>query len=410
MSAGRSAAACSQSVTLRSEVEASSSRELSKNRRKISQKNRRAKVSHSTISRCHPLYPLMRSVLPLAVGFLCFSVITGEAVETYKIDPVHSSAGFKIKHLFAKLPGRFTEMSGTITGDVANPEEAKVNVQINTASIVTSDAKRDEHLRSGEFFNAEEFPHITFTSKKVNRTGEDTAFVVGDLTMRGVTKESILQVKFLGRGKDAQGAMRTGWEAKTALKRSDYGLTWSKAVEGTQVVGDDVEIELNIEAVEEVAPPAIETTQLDPNMKAPVGAVPAGPGATDAPAAVATTDPLGALPPGGSPSTEKVPAVPGAPAVEAATPPVTPSAPSLPGLPLSPKTDAQSGNLPGAIPGEGSLPTLPNPAAPAAPGSPVPPPAPPGEPQSQPPAKPNDAAGAPEVKPVNPAVRGESEA
>ena len=156
----------------------------------------------------------MRSAVPLVIGLLWFNLLPAEAAETYKIDPVHSNAGFKIKHLFAKVPGRFSDISGTIVGDVANPEETKVNVTIKTSSVNTNDAKRDEHLRSAEFFNVEQFPDITFTSKKVNRTGEDCAFVVGDLTMRGVTKESILQVKFLGRGKDAQGALRTGWEAR----------------------------------------------------------------------------------------------------------------------------------------------------------------------------------------------------
>src|SRR6478735_85141 len=124
----------------------------------------------------------MRSAVPLVVGLLWFSLLPADAVETYKIDPVHSSAGFKIKHLFAKVPGKFTDMSGTIVGDPANPEEAKVDVQIKTSSVNTNDPKRDDHLRSPEFFNVEEFPVMTFKSKKVNRTGEDSAFVIGDLT------------------------------------------------------------------------------------------------------------------------------------------------------------------------------------------------------------------------------------
>src|SRR5690606_2081472 len=146
----------------------------------------------------------------------------------------------------------------------------------------------------------EEFPLMTFKSKRVNRTGEDSAFVIGDLTMRGVTKETILQVKSLGRGKDAQGAMRTGWEAKTARKRSDFGLTWSKAVEGTQVVGDDVEIELNIEAVEDTTPAVTEAKPETEPKTPPTAAIeapavlpaPAAPGAPAAPAPATPVDPL----------------------------------------------------------------------------------------------------------------------
>jgi polyisoprenoid-binding protein YceI len=179
--------------------------------------------------------------------------------ETYAIDPVHSHVGFKVKHLFSNVTGRFNDFSGTIVGNPATPEEARVNVEIRVASIDTKDGKRDTHLRSEEFFNVEQFPTIQFVSKRVSRTGEETAFVIGDLTLRGVTKEVILQTKFLGRGKGMTGRIHTGWEARTALKRSDFGLTWGKAIEGTQLVGNDIEIELQIEAVEpknEAAAPA----------------------------------------------------------------------------------------------------------------------------------------------------------
>jgi polyisoprenoid-binding protein YceI len=172
---------------------------------------------------------------------------------------VHSHVGFKVKHLFSNVTGRFNEFSGTISGNPSKPEEGQVNVDIRVASIDTKDAKRDQHLRSDEFFDVERFPTMTFVSRKVNRTGEDTAFVIGDLTLRGITREVILQTKYLGRGKGMTGRIHTGFEARTALKRSDFGLTWGKAIEGTQLVGDDIEIDLQIEAVEpkdEVAAPA----------------------------------------------------------------------------------------------------------------------------------------------------------
>ena len=123
-----------------------------------------------------------------------------------------------------------------------------MEVKIATKSVNTANEKRDTHLRSADFFDTEKFPDMTFKSKKVARTGDDTADVTGDFTLHGVTKEVVLKVKFLGKGKGMTGGLQTGWEAKTTIKRSDYGLTWSKVIEGTSVVGDDVEITLEIEA------------------------------------------------------------------------------------------------------------------------------------------------------------------
>ncbi|MEA3207102.1 MAG: hypothetical protein QOE70_159 [Chthoniobacter sp.] len=168
--------------------------------------------------------------------------------ETYKIDPVHSTIGFKIRHFFSKVGGRFNEVAGTIQGDPAKPDDAQVSVTIQTKSIDTAEAKRDTHLRSPDFFDVEKFPAMTFVSKKVTRTGDNTADVTGDLTLHGVTKDVTLKVTFLGKGKTMNEAITTGWEATTKIKRSEFGLTWNKVVEGTSAVGDDVEIELQVEA------------------------------------------------------------------------------------------------------------------------------------------------------------------
>ena len=266
--------------------------------------------------------------------------------ETFAIDPVHSSVGFRVKHLFSNVTGRFNDFGGTIVGDPAKPEEAKVNVVIQVPSIDTKDGKRDQHLRSDEFFDVEKFPTIQFTSKKVTRTGQDTAFVTGDLTMRGITKEVILQTKFLGRGKGMTGRIHTGWEARTALKRSDFGLTWNKAIEGTQLVGDDIEIDLQIEAVEpknEAAAPAKPPTPPEKKLPEQDGVVPAtrstpatpeqptsGTQTSSAPADVTT--PV-------APAAPAIPPVPSAPAV-----PEAPSAPSAPApAPAIPTTPAPSG-------------------------------------------------------------------
>jgi polyisoprenoid-binding protein YceI len=157
------------------------------------------------------------------------------------------------------FPGRFTDFSGQISFDEANPEQSRVEVTVKTASVNTDNDTRDKDLRSSNFFDVEKFPEMTFRSKSVKRTGQNTADVTGDLTMHGVTKEVVLKVEFTGKGKGAgpQGTivpgrdpatMVSGWEATTTLQRSDFGITWNQMIEGTRVVGDDVQIELRVEA------------------------------------------------------------------------------------------------------------------------------------------------------------------
>jgi len=156
--------------------------------------------------------------------------------------------GFQVRHLFSKVPGKFDDFAGKIQFDEANPENSTVEVKIKTASVDTGVAMRDKDLRSPNFFDVEKFPEITFTSKSVKRTGETTGEVTGDLTMHGVTKQVVLNVELLGKGAGMEGKTVSGWEAKTNLKRSEFGLSWNKMIEGTQVVGDDVEIDLRVKA------------------------------------------------------------------------------------------------------------------------------------------------------------------
>ena len=169
--------------------------------------------------------------------------------DTLKIDPVHSTVGFKIRHLFANVTGRFTDVSGTINVDADHPENASVDATIGIQSIDTANAKRDQDLKGDNFFQADKFPTMTFKSTKVAVTGQE-ADVTGDLTLHGVTKPITLHVTFIGKGPGMGGGITTGWEATGSLKRSDYGLTWSKTIEGTQLVGDDVSIDLEIAANE----------------------------------------------------------------------------------------------------------------------------------------------------------------
>ncbi|HEV3210490.1 MAG TPA: YceI family protein [Chthoniobacterales bacterium] len=168
--------------------------------------------------------------------------------DTYVFDKPHCTMGFQVRHLFSKVPGKFDDFEGKIQFDEANPENSSVEVKIKTASVDTGFAVRDNNLRSPDFFDVEKFPEITFKSKSVKRTGETTGEVTGDLNMHGVTKEVVLNVELLGKGAGPKGTTLSGWEAKTDLKRSEFGLTWNQMVEGTQVVGEDVEIDLHVQA------------------------------------------------------------------------------------------------------------------------------------------------------------------
>lgn len=190
----------------------------------------------------------MNTTLRILALTLAATLASASAGEKYSIDPVHSTVGFKVKHLFSYVSGRFDDIKGTIDVDPAAPANSNVEVSIATKSINTANTKRDDHLRSPDFFNVEKYPAMTFKSKKVTVTGDKTADILGDFTLHGVTKEVTLKTTFLGKGKGMTGELQTGWEAKTSIKRSDFGLIWSKLVEGVQVVGDEIQIELLIEA------------------------------------------------------------------------------------------------------------------------------------------------------------------
>lgn len=182
------------------------------------------------------------------LAIVCFSSSTLAAPENYKIDPVHSSISFKVRHLFSYVSGKFGKFEGTFTADPDAVEQSSVTASVQTASIDTGNDDRDKHLKSAEFFDVGKFPEIAFKSKSVKSTGDKSADIVGDFTMHGVTKELTLHAKFLGKGKGMKGEI-SGWHLMAdPIKRGDYGLNWSKVVEGTQVVGDDVEITIDIEA------------------------------------------------------------------------------------------------------------------------------------------------------------------
>jgi len=191
----------------------------------------------------------MKKSLSLLAALLCGSILTVHAEDTYKIDPVHSSISFKVRHFFSFVTGNFKKFEGTINVDTDHPEKSSVTATIDVASIDTKNDNRDQDLRSDHFFDVAKYPTITFKSKSVKQTGADSGDILGDLTMRGVTKEITLHVKFLGKGKGMQGKAISGWQVTPdPIKRSEYGLNWSKMVEGTAAVGEEVTISIDVEA------------------------------------------------------------------------------------------------------------------------------------------------------------------
>lgn len=173
------------------------------------------------------------------------------ATQRWNIDPSHSSVHFTVRHMvISKVRGAFGRFAGTVDFDPESPAASKVSVKIEAASIDTHEAKRDEHLRSGDFFDVEKYPALTFESTKVAKADGDQYRVTGDLTIRGVTRPVVLETEFLGGGKDPWGNERIGFSAHTSINRKEFGLTWNQALEaGGVLVGDKIEIALDVQAV-----------------------------------------------------------------------------------------------------------------------------------------------------------------
>ena len=171
---------------------------------------------------------------------------------TWAIDNSHTLVEFSVRHLMiSTVKGRFGEVSGKVVADDANPAGAQIEATINVASIDTREAQRDAHLRSADFFDAENFPTLTFRSTRIEKAG-DGMKVTGDLTIRGTSREVVLDVTSEGRVKDPWGGERAGYSATTKIRRSDFGLTWNMALEtGGVVVGDDIKIALEVELVKQ---------------------------------------------------------------------------------------------------------------------------------------------------------------
>ena len=165
---------------------------------------------------------------------------------TYKIDPAHTAVAFIVNHVgFSNVIGRFNTVGGDVVFDKDAVEKSTVTVSIDTTSVDTNHAKRDEHLRSPDFFNAKEFPKMTFKSTKIEKTGEKTGKLHGDLTMLGVTKPVVLDVTFNKDGVSPASKMETaGFSARGTVKRTEFGMKY-----GAPAIGDDIQLLIEVEAV-----------------------------------------------------------------------------------------------------------------------------------------------------------------
>lgn len=171
----------------------------------------------------------------------------------WQLDPNHTLVEFSGKHmLITTVRGRFGKVRGTLVLDEADPSRSSVEVEIEAASLYSGVDYRDNHLRSADFLDVEHFPTITFKSTRVEPEGNDRAKVFGDLTIRGVTREVVLDTELAGRGKNPMGQEVVAFEAKTQINRKDWGLNWNLALEtGGFLVGDTIKIEIATEGLKQ---------------------------------------------------------------------------------------------------------------------------------------------------------------
>jgi len=198
-----------------------------------------------------------RTVLFGSLAALAFAAAAFAATETFQFDKAHSLVGFRIRHFVSKVEGRFKDYEGAIQIDRQNPANSRVDLTIQAASIDTGNENRDKDLRSANFFDVDKFPTITFKSTKVTPKGSDTYDVAGDFTMHGVTKPIVVTVRHGGFAKAGK-VEKAGFETMGfKLDRKDYGISWNRAVDqGGVMLGEDVEINVQVEANHPLEPPA----------------------------------------------------------------------------------------------------------------------------------------------------------
>ncbi len=192
-------------------------------------------------------------IIALQAALVLVSSHAFAAPEAYRIDDSHSFANWSVRHVVSKTSGTFSDITGKIIIDSENLANSSVDAKINMLSVNSSHAKRDKHIKEADYLDTEKFATATFVSKKIQATSNTEGVMTGVLTMHGVAKEMTFPFKVLGFGTDPWGGYRTGFEAKTILKASDFGFGWG--IKPNASVGDDIEITLLIEGVK--LPPVV---------------------------------------------------------------------------------------------------------------------------------------------------------
>lgn len=186
-------------------------------------------------------------LLAVILLMLCLPLAAAAQPASYKVDPIHSGVSFTIRHFVSEVEGRYKDYVGTIKYDAQHPADSSVQFTVQAASIDTGNDSRDKDLRSDNYFSVEKFPTLSFVSTKVTPTGGNSFDVLGNLTIKGVTKTITIPASFLGEMKTQMG-QRAGFRSAFAIKRADYGVTG-----GAPILGDDVNITIRVEAVREPA-------------------------------------------------------------------------------------------------------------------------------------------------------------
>lgn len=196
---------------------------------------------------------LATRILTVSIALIASASVAAAAPSTWKIDPNHTEVGFSVRHFFSQVHGRFRSFEGTIVFDEADPSAIQVDAKVDAASVDTGNPNRDADLKTDHFFLVEKYPTLTFKSTKATSAGKNKYKVTGDLTMRGITKSVTFDAEYLGAAAVGIGGeswgKKAGFHATTVVNRKDFNINWNEKLDnGGFMVGDDVTIELSIEA------------------------------------------------------------------------------------------------------------------------------------------------------------------
>jgi len=197
----------------------------------------------------------MKKALVIAMAALAaLPLVASAKPETYTVDAAHSGISFQVRHFFSEVPGRFTDFTGKVVWDAEKPEASSVEITVQAKSINTDNENRDGHLRNADFFDVEKFPSMSFKSVSVKAKDAKTLTVNGDLTVKGVTKRTTIEVQLLGVMELGGGKAKAGFKTEFPINRQDFGISWNKTLDqGGTVLGDEVTVKVLFEADRVVA-------------------------------------------------------------------------------------------------------------------------------------------------------------